>query len=353
MVLLENCRDADDVAAVAQRVLSHLSAPYQIGGHEIHSTPSIGVTTGDFGYERADDAMREADVAMYAAKTAGRGRVSLFTTEMRALALDRHDLERDLRDAIARRALDVHYQPIIDLESKAIVGFEALARWHHAQRGTISPANFIPIAEETGLIVPLGEIILEKACQQLSNWRRLDPATGRLAVSVNLSRRQLTHPHLITTIQGLLERFGLVPADLRLEITETSIVNDPHAALSLLKRLRAMGFALEVDDFGIGQSSLSCLHQFPFNGIKIDRAFLGAVTERRDYAAVVHGIVTLAHNLGMQVIAEGVESMEQVALLQTMGCDRGQGYLFGIPTDADAAIAVFRQFSAEAAAKAA
>lgn len=345
LVLLQDLSSANEAIAAAQRLLAELSAPYVLGGHQIHSGASIGVTSSDFAYERAEDVVREADFAMYAAKTAGKGRVVAFTQAMRQQAVDRFALACDLREEIARQGLFLHYQPIVSLRTGVLSGVEALVRWNHPQRGMLPPDSFIPIAEETGLIIPLGEQVLATACRQLAAWRKSDPFWNDVFMSVNLSRRQLAHPALEATVRGELERAGIAPGALHLEITESSITSDPHAAAQVLENIRQLGVALQVDDFGIGQSSLSCLHQFPLSGIKIDRAFLRTATERRDYAAVIHAIVSLAHNLGMQVIAEGVETADQIALLQAMDCDAGQGFLFGRPAEPETVFGAVRRCS--------
>jgi EAL domain-containing protein (putative c-di-GMP-specific phosphodiesterase class I) len=246
---------------------------------------------------------------------------------MHEQALARLTAESDLRRAIDRGELRLAYQPIVRLEDGRISGFEALVRWAHPTRGEVSPGEFIPLAEETGLITPLGSWILRQASHQLVEWSRKYPQHGQLCMCVNLSRRQFA-PELIDLIEQTMRESGIRPGNLKLEITESVIMHDPDAAITLLAKLRDMNLRLVIDDFGTGYSSLSCLHRFPISGLKIDRAFIHDAAERRDYAAVINAIVTLARNLGLELVAEGVETADQVVLLQAMGCDLAQGFHF-------------------------
>ena len=337
VVLLDPLRDTGPEATrIAEQLLAALCRPYSLKGQDVVNTVSIGITTSDGGYARAADMIRDADVAMYKAKVGGRGRIAMFDTKMREEILTRIELERDLALAVPRGELRLYYQPIISMDTGKLVGFESLVRWQHPKRGFVSPADFIPIAEETGLILPIGNWVLEEGCRQLHVWRQGYPELN-LTISINLSRKQLAYPDLLERVERLLVK-NAIPADaLKLEITESTVMENGTSSIGVLQAIRAMGVHLWMDDFGTGYSSLSCLHRFPLNGIKIDRAFIRNVSERRDYAAVVHAIVSLAGNLGMSVVAEGVETQEQVTMLNGLDCHLGQGYLFSKPVDPKAA----------------
>ena len=339
IILLENLAHPFDAVRVAERLLEALAAPYVIDGHTIQSSASIGITASSIEYATPDQAIRDADTAMYRAKAAGKGRYVVFDQAMHAQAMERLNLENDLRLAIGSDALFLMYQPIVALDSAAVLGFEALVRWKHPVRGLISPVEFIPLAEELGLINRLGAWVFEEACRQLVDWQRRYPPFAKLTMSVNLSRRQLNVSDLIEQIKATLQRTGANPESLRLEITESALMADAEQAIATLGQIRDLGIRLHMDDFGTGYSSLSCLHRFPLSGLKIDRAFVMNSSERRDYAAVVNAIVTLAHNLKMELVAEGVEAIEQVAMLQALGCDQAQGFYFArplLPADAEA-----------------
>jgi EAL domain-containing protein (putative c-di-GMP-specific phosphodiesterase class I) len=259
---------------------------------------------------------------------------------MHARAVSRLRLERDLRQAIDEKQFSVYYQPIISLESAKLAGFEALVRWNHPIEGLVSPADFIPVAEETGLILPIGQWVLEEACKAVHKWQQNSPRHRNLSLSVNLSGKQVSQPDLLEKVQWALDKSGLEPRFLKLEITESVVMENAEAATAMFKRLRALGVQLSIDDFGTGYSSLSYLHRFPLNYLKIDRSFVSRMTETSDNAEIVKTIVTLAHNLGMQAIAEGVETPDQCEKLRAIGCEFAQGYLFSRPIDRNAVLAM-------------
>ena len=339
-VLVDDIAAVSDATRVADRILRELQRPFNLSGQEVFTSTSIGIALSQSGYERADDLLRDADLAMYRAKALGKARYEVFDTMMHARAVGLLQLETDLRRALDRDEFKVHYQPILDLRTGKVCGFEALVRWQHPQRGLVMPEEFIPVAEETGLIVPVGREVLREACRQLHEWREAMPGTT-LTMSVNLSGKQFRQPDLVEQIERILDAWQL-PADaLRLEITESVIIDNTEAAIDTLGRLRAIGVRLDLDDFGTGYSSLSYLHRFEMDAIKIDRTFVGAVGGRGENSAIVRTIVNLARNLELEVIAEGVETPEQLAILRALDCELVQGYLFARPmTPADAVAAL-------------
>jgi diguanylate cyclase (GGDEF)-like protein len=340
VILIDQIADSTEASAFAQRLLQLLNTSYRIENRDVHSTASIGITTSELGYSCAEDALRDADTAMYHAKAAGKARSVLFDRKMHEAVMLRLEMEMELRGAVERGEMILHYQPIVSLSSGQVEGFEALVRWRHPRHGIVPPGEFISCCEETGLIVPVGQRILSDACHQLRIWREKYPQLPHLTMSVNLSPIQLASSDLLPQIQQVLQSSGIQPASLVLEITESVFIQDAKVAIQTLNQIRALGVHLHMDDFGTGYSSLSYLHQFPLNGVKIDRRFLQNMSERRDYAAVVHAIIDLARNLGMKLIAEGVETADQVSLLQAMDCDLAQGYFFDRPRDASEAEAL-------------
>ncbi len=335
-VLLEDVSDTREAIAVAERIEKELSPPFNLGGHEVYTTASIGIAPSTTGYERPDDILRDADTAMYRAKSLGKSRHEVFDREMHTRAVNLLNLETDLRRALDRREFSVHYQPIVSLETGAVQGFEALLRWRHPAHGFIPPAEFIPVAEETGLILPLGRWALEEACRQMREWQARYARASRMYVSVNLSGRQFASPELSAQIEGALEKTGLRPESLKLEVTESVVMGDTEKTIGMLRQLRALGVESSIDDFGTGYSSLAYLHHFPSTTLKVDRSFVGRMGEGEENTEIVRTILLLARNLGMRVVAEGVETEAQLAQLRALSCDYGQGYLFSKPVSADA-----------------
>ncbi|MCA1619112.1 MAG: EAL domain-containing protein [Acidobacteria bacterium] len=335
-VLLEDVSDTREVIAVAERIETELSLPFNLGGHEVFTTASIGIAPSTTGYERSDDILRDADTAMYRAKSLGKSRHEVFDKEMHTRAVNLLHLETDLRRALDRREFSVYYQPIVSLETGVVQGFEALLRWRHPVHGFISPAEFIPVAEETGLILPVGRWALEEACRQMCEWQGQFPRAAEMYVSVNLSGRQFANPELIEQIKEALRSTGLRPQSLKLEVTESVVMGDIEKTIEMLRQLRALGVESSIDDFGTGYSSLAYLHHFPSTTLKIDRSFIGRMGEGGENTEIVRTILLLARNLGMRVVAEGVETEAQLARLQSLSCEYGQGYLFSKAVNATA-----------------
>jgi diguanylate cyclase (GGDEF)-like protein len=333
-ILLSGMTDATDAVRVAQRIQDELSQPFVLDKNSAFATASIGIALSSSGYDRPDDILRDADIAMYRAKENGKARYELFDHGMHARAVSRLQLESDLRQAIEQKEFCVYYQPIISLQTGRLAGFEALVRWNHPRRGLVAPADFIPVAEETGLIVPIGQWVLNEACVQVRQWQIDSPSHRSLSLSVNLSARQVAQPDLLQRIKDALETSKLNPHCLKLEITESVVMENAEAAAQMFKQLRSLGVQLSIDDFGTGYSSLSYLHRFPLNYLKIDRSFVMRLTTDNDNA-IVRTISTLARNLGMEVIAEGIETEEQFQQLKMLGCEYGQGYLFSRPVSND------------------
>ncbi|MBX6342067.1 MAG: EAL domain-containing protein, partial [Thermomicrobiaceae bacterium] len=345
-VVLEEVRDPADATRLAERVLEALRGPYAVGAQEVFVTPSIGIVLSRDGEERPEDLLRDADVAMYRAKRRGKARVELFDPRMNQEVQARLQLESDLRRAIERGEFLLHYQPQVQLPAGWIVGFEALLRWRHPRRGLVPPGEFIPIAEETGLIVPLGAWVLEEACRQARAWTDAIPSAADLVVSVNLSSRQFQQPDLVARVRDTLGRTGLSPRNLAIEITESAVMEDVEGAVATLQALAALGVQLMIDDFGTGYSSLSYLKRFPVHALKIDRSFVDGLGAEIEDTVISSAVVGLARALDLKVIAEGVESSAQVAHLQAMDCDRAQGYLFAPPIPAERVEGLLRQQAA-------
>jgi diguanylate cyclase (GGDEF)-like protein len=335
-VLLEELRDPAEALRMADRIQRELALPFDLEGQEVFTTASIGIALSSIGYSRAEELLRDSDTAMYRAKALGKARYEVFDEAMRARAVALLNLETDLRRALERGELRLFYQPIVSLESGRIVGLEALLRWQHPELGLLAPDEFVPLAEETGLITFLDRWLLRQACLQLGAWHARWETDPPLTMSVNLSSKQFLFPDLVEHVAAIVREAAIPPGDLRLEITESAIMENVDAAASVLARLRALGLRVSLDDFGTGYSSLSYLHRFPIDTLKIDREFAAKLGDRES-REIVRTIVTLARNLGMQVIAEGIESLEQLNQFRAMECELGQGFLFSQPVDADVA----------------
>ena len=337
VLLVEDLNGEAEAIVVAQRIQAQLQVPFDLSGREVFATVSIGIASSWTSYQNPEDIVRDSDTAMYRAKTMGKARFEIFDGEMHAHATSVLQLETDMRHALEREEFFVHYQPIVSLEDFKLRGFEALVRWQHPERGYISPGEFIPIAEETGLIIPLGEWVLRQACMQMERWQKIFPAEPPLVISVNLSSKQFIQQDLIKDVARILTETGIDPKGLKLEITESMVMDNVEQATEMLRQLRGLGLKLSIDDFGTGYSSLSYLHRFPVDTLKIDRSFVTRMTDNNENLEIVRTIVTLAQTLGMDVVAEGVETNEQLSMLRTLGCEYGQGYFFSKPVDAKGA----------------
>ena len=336
VVVLEPLAGEEDAVIVAKAITHQFSRPFMLDGREIVVMASIGIAVSDAGREHAESLERDADMAMYRAKSDGRGRYVMFDPSMRTDSLTRLELENNLRHALDRHELRVHYQPIVMMASGDLSEVEALVRWQHPTRGLVSPGEFIPIAEDTGLIIPLGMWVLKEACRQVAAWHEQFPTKPPLTLSVNLSPRQFQQPSLVADVAAALRNSGLPASCLKLEITEGVIMRDAEATIRTLWELKDLGLQLAVDDFGTGYSSLSYLKRLPLDVLKIDRSFVSGIGQNQQDTAIVHAIMELAKSLNLKVTGEGIETAEQAALLSEWGCDRGQGYLFSKPMDGQA-----------------
>lgn len=336
IILLDDLKEASDATRVASRIQEEFATPFQLGEREIFSSVSIGIALNGGAYEEAEDMLRDADTAMYRAKSQGRARHEVFDPVMHECALKLLQMEHDLRMAIERQEFEVHYQPIISLENNSISGFEALVRWRHPEHGLLYPMEFIPVAEDTGLIVPLCYWVLRESAKQLRNWQEKFPQQS-LSLSMNFTGTQFDQTDVVDQIAQILAETGLPGKDLTMEITESIILNDQEPIKSKLRALKALQIQLHIDDFGTGYSSLSYLHRFPIDGLKIDRSFIGHIGDRNGHEEIVRTIVTLAHTLGMDVVAEGIEKEEQISMLRNISCEYGQGFFFSKAVEASLA----------------
>ncbi|MGL5835740.1 MAG: two-component system response regulator [Waterburya sp.] len=330
-VLLEDLQDFQDAVAIAERLLDRFAVPIHLEENKLFCGASIGIAFGATTYQNALELLRDADIAMYRAKTLGKGRYAIFDREMYAQTLYLSQLETDLRLALERQEFFLDYQPIISLQTNQLIGFEALVRWQHLQKGLISPGEFIAIAENTGLIISIGEWVLQQACQQLGAWQTKFSLATSLYISVNLSSQQIKQFDFVDKLAKILATTGLNGENLRLELTETMLMDRGEKTVELLHQIKQYKVQLSIDDFGTGYSSLSYLHRFPVDTLKIDRSFVNLIDSKNENCEIVKTIITLAHALGMKAIAEGVETSHQVTYLKNLGCDAAQGYFFAKP----------------------
>ena len=333
-ILLENIEGVGDAVQVAQRVASELRTPFDLQGRELTVTSSIGIALSTTAHEQPGDLLRDADVAMYQAKKAKKPH-EVFNPSMYVEALERLGIEEDLRRAVGENNLEVYYQPIVRLDTTEIVGVEALMRWRDEERGLLSPSEFIPIAEDTGLIVPAGAWVLEEACRQAKEWNERHETLSGLKMGVNLSVRQFQHPGLLDSVGRVLQETGLEAKNLCIEVTESTMMGNEQYAKEVLGGLKQLGLKVSVDDFGTGYSSLSYLKELPADQLKIDQNFVQGLEENAADAEIIHLVANLAHNLGLATVAEGVEKVEQLAKLREVGCDLAQGYYFSEPLPSD------------------
>ncbi len=332
-ILLEAITEDSEAVAVAERIQREIGQALSLEGREVFTTVSIGIALSSIEYVQPEDVLRDADTAMYCAKSLGKARHEVFDKQMHAVAINLLQMETDMRRALDRHEFFMQYQPIVALDTFELRGFEALVRWQHPERGLISPLDFIPVAEDTGQILAIGHWVLKDACRQMRRWQRRFPSDPPLSISVNLSGRQFTQPDLIEQVKLILAETKLEARCLKLEITESVVMENIDTATEMLRQLRELGVQLSIDDFGTGYSSLSYLHRFPINTLKIDRSFVTCMVNNNENIEIVRTIVMLAQNLGMDVVAEGVETKEQLALLRKLGCENGQGYFFSRPSD--------------------
>src|SRR5437762_4140976 len=342
-LLLEEITGLPDAEHAARRIQDSLATPFTLEGREVLATASIGVALSEPDYGQPQDLLRDADLAMYHAKEEGRARFQVFSVAMRDSVQARFGMEADLRNALERGELRLAFQPIVELETGRVHGFEALLRWHHPKRGVILPLDFVPLAEQTGLIVSIGSWVLQEACRQARRWQETFPAAAALRISVNLSAKQLAHPRIVEDVRTALQAAGLAPRCLALEISERVLLDSVESSTTALGQLRGLNVELHMDDFGTGYTSLSSLPRFPLQGIKVDRSFVHRMGARRTDLEIVRSIVDLAGNLGLGVMAEGVETVTQRARLIAFGCRLGQGYLFAKPLEPAAAGALLAE----------
>ena len=339
-ILLEGLNDIGDAVKVAERIQAELRLPFVLGEQEVFTTVSIGIAMNSSGYERPSDFLRDADIAMYRAKSQGSGQHELFDIDMSTQAATRLQLATELRRAIERQEFRIYYQPIVALDTGFISGFEALVRWQHPRHGLISPTDFLPVAVETGLSILLGQWVLEQACRQIQQWQKQYVNNPPLTISVNLCSRHFAQPELIEQIDQVLQKTNLDALSLKLEITESIIMENSDFATLRLDQLRALGVQLSIDDFGTGYSSLARLHRFSIGGLKIDRSFVSGSSFGECHLEIIETIVTLAQKLGVDVTAEGVETKEQLQKLRDLKCKYGQGYFFAEPLSSQTAEAL-------------
>lgn len=336
-ILLHNTRNHDPVTTIAARIREAAETPFILDGYEAHISASIGIVMDTATYETGDQLLRDADLAMYRAKDRGKACFEVFTPALHDKAMERITLEKELRIAIENQELELYYQPILGIDTLGLEGFETLVRWNHPCHGLITPDQFIPLAEETGLIIPMGEWIIKRACQQLKQWKHEFTQGNSLTLSINVSIKQFLQENFVAFLRSTVSNQGLSPREIKIELTESLLMAHTESAVKKLRTLREDGFALVLDDFGTGYSSLSYLQQFPMDTIKIDRSFVSSLETRKESVEIVKSVISLSKSLGMSVVAEGVEKEEQLQGLAAMACDSAQGFLFARPMDSEAA----------------
>jgi predicted signal transduction protein with EAL and GGDEF domain len=342
-ILLDDIHDGSDATRVARRILELLGEPVHLEGRTLFTGCSIGIAVSEADLVDPEHLLQNADTAMYRAKTGGRGRFEVFDRSMHDRAMEQMKLETDIQEGLRDHQFRLAYMPVVELETGKVVGLEALLRWEHPTRGAISPEVFVPVAEESGAIVPMGWWVLDRACQQMADWGRRHPAMSEMTVSVNLSAKQLRQPDLLDRVASALAGSGLAAERLLLEVSEVALMEEPDWHEEALLRLGEMGVNVQVDDFGTGTSSLSYLGRFKVSTLKIDRSFIQLVDQPDEQSAIVQAIITLARNLGIHVIAEGIETAGQGDRLRSLQCDQGQGYLFSRPIEEDAVPALLTE----------
>jgi diguanylate cyclase (GGDEF)-like protein len=329
-IILTDLLNRDEATSFAERLARRVSEPYTLDGRQVFTSVKIGIAYGNSKYPEAEDILRDADIAMYYSKDHSETYV-IFDPKMHIRAVTRLQLETDLRFAIEKDEFEVYYQPIVGLETSQLVGFEALVRWNHPQRGLVPPNEFIPISESTGLIIPMTVKILNSACRQVVKWKAGLPKGAPLSVAVNLSGKHFAHPDLVEQINLVIKETGIDPSSLKLELTESAVMENAETAILMLKQIKQTGVQISIDDFGTGYSSLSYLHRFPIDLLKVDRSFVSAMEENTENGEIVRTVIALAKALNLKVVAEGIESVHQFHQLRVLGCQYGQGYLFSKP----------------------
>jgi predicted signal transduction protein with EAL and GGDEF domain len=334
-ILLDDIQDASEGIRVAERIEQNIEVPFFVDGQPVFTTASVGIAFSGSGYSAAEDMLGDANTAMSRAKAFGKARYEMCDPSMHAAAAGRLRLETDLRRAVVEHEFEIHYQPIVSLEDSRIVGFEALVRWQRPGFGLVMPSGFVSTAEDTGLIVPIGTWVLLEACRQMCAWNQLFPRAQAFSVAVNISAKQFAQPYLVSQVTQILNESGLGPVNLNLELTESVTMRDEERTTRILAELKSLGVRLCIDDFGTGYSSLSYLRRFSLDILKIDRSFVSAMLENSESREIVKTILSLGNNLGMGIVAEGVECHEQAELLRSLGCEYAQGYFFSKPLDSD------------------
>ncbi len=329
-IVLSDLLSKEEATSFADRLAKRLAEPYTLDGRQVFTSAKIGIAYGNSKYPEAEDILRDADIAMYYSKDNEENYV-IFDQKMHIRAVTRLQLETDLRFAIERNEFELYYQPIVGLENSSLVGFEALVRWNHPQRGLVPPYEFIPISESTGLIIPMTVQILHSACKQVVEWQKKNPSGTPLSIAVNLSGKHFGHPALVEQIKTVIAETGINPTYLKLELTESAVMDNAETAILMLKQIKETGVQISIDDFGTGYSSLSYLHRFPIDLLKVDRSFVSAMEENTENGEIVRTVIALAKALNLKVVAEGIESVHQFHQLRILGCEYGQGYLFSKP----------------------